>query len=104
MTRLWTALFEVIRMMILLMVIVAILGEVEKRLFSSIMTWHDYDGMILLGGNVLLYFVLYRNKLQFHGWYRSAETQRKLSKKATSSYVSLGIILIMTPAILSWLG
>lgn len=88
MTKLWAALFEVIRMMILLMIIVAVLGEVEQRVLSSIMPWHDYYGMILLGGNVLLFLVLYRNKLQFHGWYRSDKTQRKLSSKATSSCVS----------------
>ena len=97
MTRLWTASIEMIRMMILLMITTAILGEVEHRLLSTWIAWQDYYGLTLLAGNVLLFFVLYRNKLQFHGWYRSAETQRKLSGKVTSVCISAAILLILVP-------
>lgn len=104
MTKLMTACMEIIRMMLLMVMFVGLLSEMERRILSAFTTWDEYYGFFLLMGNLLLFFVLYRNKLQIHGWYRSSETQRKLTSKITSGCVTAGILCIMAPVIISWLG
>ena len=55
-----------------------------------------------LGGLALfiLLFILYRNKIQFSGWY-TGEKRKKLSKNVSRTLILLSIILIITPFILS---
>ncbi|MGM1045109.1 hypothetical protein SAMN05661091_2195 [Paenibacillus uliginis N3/975] len=101
MTKLWSASLEMVRMMIMMFIVVALLGEVEQRISSTLIQWQDFYGLFLLAGNLLLFFVVYRNKLQFHGWYRSSETQRKLSGKVTRGCITVAIVLILTPVVLS---
>lgn len=49
---------------------------------------------------LILLFVLYRNKLQFFGWYKGKGKQ-KLPKRVSTILISISIILIITPFILS---
>ncbi len=44
-------------------------------------------------------FVLYRNKLQFSGWYRGKGV-KKLPKKVSARLIFISIILIIAPFIL----
>ena len=47
---------------------------------------------------VLLLFVLYRNKLQFSGWYKG-KGRKKLSKNVTTTLISTSVVLIILPFI-----
>ncbi|MGG0643078.1 hypothetical protein ABE021_03880 [Sporosarcina gallistercoris] len=47
----------------------------------------------------LLIFVLYRNKLQFSGWYKG-ESKVKLPKAVSLALILMSLILLITPIIL----
>ncbi|PCL93824.1 hypothetical protein [Paenibacillus lautus] len=103
MTKLASSILEIIRMMIILMVVTAVLGSIEHQILKSWIPWEGLYFLFLFAGNVCWFLVLYRNSLQFSGWYRSAETQRKLSGNATRTIVALGALLIAAPVILTWI-
>ncbi|MCP3032297.1 hypothetical protein LF817_13195 [Halobacillus sp. A1] len=48
---------------------------------------------------LVLYFVLYRNKLQFSGWYKG-KGRRKLPEKVSNALVFTSILLIIAPFIM----
>ncbi|AXI08344.1 hypothetical protein CV093_05370 [Oceanobacillus sp. 143] len=48
----------------------------------------------------VLIFVLYRNKLQFSGWYKG-NGRNKLSKKVSITLVLVSVLLIFSPFVLS---
>src|SRR5699024_6400819 len=50
----------------------------------------------------LLLFVLYRLNLHLSGWYKGKD-RKKLSKKISVTLISLSVVLIITPFILSLL-
>ncbi|KKO53390.1 hypothetical protein [Paenibacillus sp. DMB20] len=80
-------------------------GRVYAVIFaaSSFEAWHEWFGMLLLGGNGLLFYVLYRNRWQFKGWYRSASTQLKLRRPVTTGCVAAAVLLISSPIFLFWI-
>jgi|SRR5690625_2459437 len=50
---------------------------------------------------LLLLFVLYRNKLQFSGWYKGEEEDRvKLPKKVSRTMIACSIVLMIMPFVL----
>lgn len=56
----------------------------------------------LLGsiGILILYFVLYRNKLQFSGWYKGKGI-KKLPKVISNTLVIIAIVLLLSPLLLN---
>lgn len=102
MTKLASSILEVIRMMIIMMIIVAALGSIEHNILGAWIPWKDSYSLFLFIGNILWFLVLYRNRLQFSGWYRSSETQRRLSRNTTRVVMSLGLMLILAPVIITW--
>lgn len=56
----------------------------------------------LLGsiGILILYFVLYRNKLQFSGWYKGKGI-KKLPKVISNTLVVIAIVLLLSPLLLN---
>nr|WP_256522315.1 hypothetical protein [Halobacillus sp. A5] len=48
---------------------------------------------------LVLYFVLYRNKLQFSGWYKG-KGRKKLPKTVSITLIFTSIILIIAPFIM----
>lgn len=59
-------------------------------------TWGWIGGFAIL----ILLFVLYRNKLQFSGWYQ-VDKRCKLPKQVSSILIISSIFLIFTPIIIS---
>ena len=46
-------------------------------------------------------FVLYRNKLQFSGWYKG-EGKEKLSKTVSQTLITISVILLLFPPIINF--
>lgn len=103
MAKLGSAMLEIVRMMVLFMLGTAIVTNIELAVLQSWVLWKDYYILFLFLGNVLGFMVLYRNRLQFGGWYRSKTTQRKLSRQMTAVTITAAAVLIALPVILDLL-
>lgn len=88
-----------------IVVIIGLLGGLGWVVIENIYTINEitqnYSWLGALAILILL-FVLYRNKLQFSGWYKGKD-RKKLSKKISVTLISLSVVLIITPFILSLL-
>ncbi|MBX4147717.1 hypothetical protein [Paenibacillus lautus] len=102
MTKLASSILEMIRMMIIMMIFVMVLGNIEHQMLKSRIPWNGLYWLFLFAGNVLWFHVLYRNRLQFSGWYRSAATQHKLSRNTTRIVMAMGMVLIGAPIMITW--
>ncbi|WP_345240510.1 hypothetical protein [Pontibacillus salipaludis] len=82
--------------------IFVILGGLGWALIENIYTTNEategYSWFGALAVLVLL-FLVYRNKLQFFGWYEG-EGRKKLSRNVSVTLLFTSIILIITPFIL----
>ena len=58
----------------------------------------SYSGLGALAILVLL-FVLYRNKLQFSGWYKGKGRQ-KLPRKVSNALIFVSVLLMISPFVL----
>ncbi|KOP67799.1 hypothetical protein AMS62_22990 [Bacillus sp. FJAT-18019] len=99
MAKLASSILEMIRMKIIMMIFVMILSNIEQQILELWIPWEGLYYLFLFIGNVLWFAVLYRNRLQFSGWYRS-KLQEKLSRKSTWILMSLGTIFIAVPAMI----
>lgn len=95
MSKLASFILELLRILILLAVTLTILGSVEVFLYQLI--FDDFSFHWSMGlANFIIFFVLYRNRFQFKGWYKS-ERNKKLSSNATKILVTIALILIFFP-------
>jgi len=94
MTKLGSFILELLRMCVLLVLTLFILGGVERFIYQSIFGQPMYNWSMALG-NLLIFFMLYRNHFQFKGWYKSHKNQ-KLTILTTriTMVVSLGLIIL----------
>jgi len=94
MTKLGSFIVELLRMCVLLMLTLLILGGVERFVYQSIFGQPLYNWSMALG-NLLIFFMLYRNHFQFKGWYKS-EKNVKLTVLTTRilTVISLGLIIL----------
>lgn len=94
MTKLGSFILELLRMCVLLMLTLFILGGVERFIYQSIFGQPVYNWSMALG-NLLIFFMLYRNHFQFKGWYKSQKNQ-KLTILTTriTMVISLGLIIL----------
>lgn len=94
MTKLGSFILELLRMCVLLMLTLFILGGVERFIYQSIFGQPVYNWSMALG-NLLIFFMLYRNHFQFKGWYKSHKNQ-KLTILTTRiiTVISLGLIIL----------
>lgn len=86
-----------------IIVVFGLLGALGWVVIESIYTINETTKSYSWLGAVailILIFVLYRNKLQFFGWYKGKGKQ-KLPKRISTILISISIILIITPFILS---
>ncbi|MEK3986768.1 hypothetical protein MHB77_25910 [Paenibacillus sp. FSL K6-3166] len=85
---------ELFRLCILLVLTLFILGGAERFVYQSIFGQPVYNWSMAFG-NVLIFFMLYRNHFQFKGWYKS-EKNVKLTLLTTRiiTVISLGLILL----------
>nr|WP_285851269.1 hypothetical protein [Sporosarcina aquimarina] len=90
-----------IRIAIILLIFGSLLGGLVKLIYTGFgINGDDTHGAWLVGGSILLLlFVLYRNKLQFSGFYKGDE-KVKLPRTISTILVSSSIlILIIAPII-----
>lgn len=90
---------ELLRMIVIFGLLGAFGWFVIENIYTINQTTKSYSWLGALAILILL-FVLYRNKLQFSGWYKSKD-RKKLSKKVSVLLISLSVILVITPFILS---
>lgn len=90
---------ELLRIIVILGLLGALGWVVIKNIYIINETTKNYSWFGALAVLILL-FVLYRNKLQFSGWYKGTG-RKKLPKKVSVMLISLSVILVITPFILS---
>ncbi len=90
---------ELLRIIILLLLVGGLLGFLEKSIYISLgLNVNNNPYMYLIGiANLILIFVVYRNKWQFSGWYKGQQ-KRKLPKQVTILLITIACtLLIITP-------
>jgi hypothetical protein len=95
-------LLELIRIIILFIIVGGIIGSLLENLYSAIGTDTKKYGWMVFIAIFSMLFVLYRNKLQFTGWYKGKGRER-LSKKLSKIFTFSIVILLLLPPILSFL-
>ncbi|GGA60399.1 hypothetical protein GCM10008025_00520 [Ornithinibacillus halotolerans] len=89
-------LFELLRVLVILLFFGAILGGAMNVLYGMFgVNVANTNGGFLIGVAILiLLFVLYRNKLQFIGFYKG-DGRGKLPKKVSASLVTSSVLLML---------
>ncbi|ARF18651.1 hypothetical protein [Sporosarcina ureae] len=92
---------EMIRIAFILLVIGGLLSGLVKLIYIGFgLKVDDSNGAWLVGVSILfILFVLYRNKLQFSGFYKGDENV-KLSKRMSIILVSSSIIMLIIAPII----
>ncbi|TDK54066.1 hypothetical protein E2K98_29795 [Bacillus salipaludis] len=94
-------LLELIRIVFLFVFFGGIIGAFINFVYSKFGTNIDTYGWMGLMAILILFFVLYRNKYQFSGWY-TGKGRVKLSAKVSKVLISISIILMLLPPILNF--
>lgn len=92
---------ELIRIIFLFAIVGAILGNFVQSIYSEFDTDTDRYGWMVFVAIFFLIFVLYRNKLQFSGWYKG-KGREKLPKIVTKILIFSSISLLLLPPVLSY--
>ncbi len=95
MLKLGSFILELLRMFVLLILTLLILGGLERFIYSILLGTPLYNWSMGIG-NIVLFFILYRNYFQFMGWYKSAKNQR-LNAATSSSLAVISLVLIVIP-------
>lgn len=95
-------LLELIRIIVIFVIIGGIFGSLLDNVYSAIGTDTKKYGWLGFIAILILFFVLYRNKLQFSGWYKG-KGRETLPKKVYQILIFSGIVLLLLPPILSFL-
>jgi hypothetical protein len=88
-------LLELLRIIFIFAILGSLGGAIIQNLYTINQTTQSYAWLGALAILVLL-FVLYRNKLQFSGWYKGKGCV-KLPKSVTKTLISVSILLIISP-------
>ncbi|MDL4839802.1 hypothetical protein [Aquibacillus rhizosphaerae] len=94
-------LLEILRIIIVFGILGSICWAIIGNLYTINGATETYTWLGALAIFILL-FVLYRNKLQFSGWY-SGKGRYKLHKKVSFTLILLSSLLIILPFILGYL-
>ncbi|RXJ04398.1 hypothetical protein DS745_03160 [Anaerobacillus alkaliphilus] len=93
---------ELLRIIFIFAILVTVLGGIPYGIYSSIGINTDKYGWTAILGVFILIFVLYRNKLQFSGWY-IGKGREKLPKGVSKTLLIFAITLLLCPPILHYL-
>ena len=94
---------EIARVIFLFIIFYLITGNIFAYIYKKLGTGYSVaNGFMLIISIFILFLVIYRNKLQFSGWYKG-KGREKLSKKATKWLISSATFLFLVPPILSFL-
>jgi len=96
-------LLEFIRMVFLLIIFYLIPGNIVAYIYRQLGVIDSITYGIMMVISILIIFtVLYRNSMQFSGWYKG-DVKDKLSKTLTKWLISIALLLLLLPPILSFL-
>ncbi|UVI29023.1 hypothetical protein [Paenibacillus spongiae] len=93
---------ELLRVIVILLLGGAVLDALIKHVYSWFGITLDHNPYVWLVwlAIYLFIYVLYRNSLQFSGWYKGSG-RIKLSKPMTLSLVGLSVFLLILPPLLN---
>lgn len=95
-------LLEILRIISIFALLGTLLGAILINIYSSLNIEMGKYGWIGGVSIYLLLFVLYRNILQFSGWYKG-KNNKKLAKSTTIFLLVSSVLLIFMPMLLSYL-
>ncbi len=88
------------RVIIIFTFLTILLGAVPIAIYSSIGIDTDHFGWGVTLGVFIIVFILYRNRLQFSGWYKG-KGREKLPGSVSTRLVITAILLVLSPLILN---
>ncbi|MEE6450972.1 hypothetical protein RAH41_10400 [Gottfriedia acidiceleris] len=90
---------ELIRIILIFGLLGALFSTVVSEIYNEMGVNLNHTGWWCYFGILVLIFVIYRNKLQFSGWY-NGKGREKLTKLVTKLLISCSIIMILIPGII----
>ncbi len=90
---------EVIRIILIFGLLGALFSTVVSEIYKELGVNLTHTGWWCYFGILVLLFVMYRNKIQFSGWY-NGKGREKLTKIVTNLLISCSIIMILIPGII----
>lgn len=99
MKKLVAFLLELCRIVFLLLITLYVLDKLERILIKMITGKIDFHWSMTIG-NLLLFFIMYRNYFQFNGWYKSKQN-KKLSRTTSKIFISISIGFIIVPILIN---
>ncbi|MEK4084373.1 hypothetical protein [Psychrobacillus sp. FSL K6-1415] len=97
-----SVLLELIRIIIMFAIVGSALGYLLKNIYLEMGIHPEKLGSIGFIAIFVLFFVLYRNKLQFSGWYKG-KGREKLPRKVSQLLILSSIVLLLIPPVLKLL-
>ncbi|MEK3981309.1 hypothetical protein MKY37_20060 [Psychrobacillus sp. FSL K6-2836] len=95
-------LLELIRIIILFAIVGSAIGYFLIYIYLEMGIDTEKYGLIVFVAIFILFFVLYRNKLQFSGWYKG-KGREKLPRKVSQILILSSIALLLLPPVLNLL-
>jgi len=95
-------LLELIRIILLFAIVGSIMFYFLNYIYLEMGIATEKFGLIVFTAIFIVYFILYRNKLQFSGWYKG-QGREKLPRKVSQILILSAIVLILIPPVLNLL-
>jgi hypothetical protein len=95
-------LLELIRIIIMFAIVGSVLGYLLENIYFEMGIDPEKLGAIGFIAIFVMFFVLYRNKLQFSGWYKG-KGREKLPRKVSQILIISSIVLLLIPPVLKLL-
>ncbi|MFJ6208788.1 hypothetical protein [Lysinibacillus sp. NPDC092081] len=87
-------------MVFLLIIFYLISGNIVVYIYRKLgVEYSNTYGIMMVISILILFTVLYRNKLQSSGWYKG-DVKDKLSKTLTKWLISIALLLLLLPPVL----
>jgi hypothetical protein len=92
---------ELLRIIFIFTIIGGLAGEVLNRIYTVNEVTKEYQWFGAIGIFIFL-FVLYRNKLQFNGWY-IGNGRKKLPRLVSATLLCSSLVLLVAPLAVGFL-
>src|SRR5699024_10281779 len=96
-----SVLLELLRILFIFVILGGIGWGILENMYRMNEATEDFSGLGSIA-ILLLLFVLYRNKLQFSGWYEGKEKE-KLPKTVSFLLICSSILLLIAPFVIGYL-
>ena len=95
-------LLELVRIFIILFIVIGVSSYFFNTIYLEMGINIEEYGLFVFSASFILFFVLYRNKLQFSGWYKG-KGRDKLPRKVSQILIFSSIVLLLFPPVLNWI-